>query len=104
MNGNIDLSRIAGIRVRIHWSLLVVFILIVWSLNSGVFPSQNPGHSDGAYLAMAVAAAVFLASILLNEFGHEASGDADIRSVRARRWQLHRRIRSPGLSTPDAQG
>ena len=71
MNGNIDLGRIAGVRVRIHWSLLVVFTLIVWSLGSGVFPSQNPGHSDGAYLAMAVAAAVlFFASLLLHEFGH----------------------------------
>ena len=71
MNGNIDLGRIAGVRVRIHWSLLVVFILIVWSLKSGVFPSENPGHSDGAYLAMAVAAAVlFFASLLLHEFGH----------------------------------
>ena len=29
MNGNIDLGRIAGVRVRIHWSLLVVFTLIV---------------------------------------------------------------------------
>lgn len=71
MNGNIDLGRIAGVRVRIHWSLLVVFTLIVWSLGSGVFPSQNPGHSDGVYLAMAVAAAVlFFASLLLHEFGH----------------------------------
>ena len=71
MNGNIDLGRIAGVRVRIHWSLFVVFILIVWSLKSGVFPSQNPGHSEGAYLAMAVAAAVlFFASLLLHEFGH----------------------------------
>jgi Zn-dependent protease/CBS domain-containing protein len=71
VNGNIDLGRIAGVRVRIHWSLLVVFALIVWSLTSGVFPSQNPGHSDGAYLAMAVAAAVlFFASLLLHELGH----------------------------------
>jgi Zn-dependent protease/predicted transcriptional regulator len=71
VSGNIDLGRIAGVRVRINWSLLVVFTLIVWSLASGVFPSQNPGHSDGAYLAMGVAAALlFFASLLLHELGH----------------------------------
>jgi Zn-dependent protease/predicted transcriptional regulator len=71
VSGNIDLGRIAGVRVRINWSLLVVFTLIVWSLASGVFPSQNPGHSDGAYLVMGVAAAVlFFVSLLLHELGH----------------------------------
>jgi Zn-dependent protease/CBS domain-containing protein len=71
MNGNLELGRIAGVRVRINWSLLVVFALIVWSLAAGVFPRQNPGHSDGVHLAMAVAAAVlFFVSILLHELGH----------------------------------
>jgi len=51
--------------------LLAVFALIVWSLTDGVFPSQNPGLSDGTYLAMAVVAAVlFFASLLLHELGH----------------------------------
>ena len=33
--------------IGINWSWLVVFALIVWSLAAGVFPSQNPGPSDG---------------------------------------------------------
>ena len=71
MNGTVNLGRIAGVQVRIHWSLLVVFILIVWSLADGVFPSQNPGHSDGVYLAMGIVAAVlFFVSLLLHELGH----------------------------------
>jgi Zn-dependent protease len=71
MNGNLTLGRFGGIQVRINWSWLVVFALIVWSLADGVFPSQNPGHSDGVYLAMAVAAALlFFASLLLHELGH----------------------------------
>jgi Zn-dependent protease len=71
MNGNLELGRIGGIRIRIHWSWLVVFALIVWSLADGVFPAQNPDLSDGAYLAMAVVAAVlFFASVLLHELGH----------------------------------
>ncbi len=71
MNGNLTLGRFGGIQVRINWSWLVVFTLIVWSLAAGIFPSQNPGHSDGVYLAMAIVAAfLFFASLLLHELGH----------------------------------
>jgi Zn-dependent protease len=71
MDGNFTIGRFGGIEVRLHWSLLAVFALIVWSLTDGVFPSQNPGLSDGTYLGMAIVAAVlFLASILLHELGH----------------------------------
>src|ERR687892_1177773 len=71
MDGNFTVGRFGGIEVRLHWSLLAVFALIVWSLTDGVFPSQNPGLSDGTYLAMAIVAALlFLASILLHELGH----------------------------------
>jgi Zn-dependent protease len=71
VNGNFTLGRIGGIEVRVNWSWLVVFALIVWSLAEGVFPSQNPGLSHGVHIAMAVAAAVlFFASLLLHELGH----------------------------------
>ena len=71
MNGNLTLGRLGGVEVRIHWSLLVVFTLIVWSLAATVFPSQNPELSDGVHLAMAVVAALlFFASVLLHELGH----------------------------------
>jgi Zn-dependent protease/CBS domain-containing protein len=71
VNGNIRLGRIGGVEVRINWSWLVIFALIVWSLADGVFPSQNPGLSDGVHLAMAIVAALlFFASLLLHELGH----------------------------------
>ena len=71
MGGNFTIGRFGGIEVRLHWSLIVVFALIVWSLADGVFPSENPGLSDGTYLGIAVVAALlFLTSILLHELGH----------------------------------
>jgi Zn-dependent protease len=71
MDGNFTIGRFGGIEVRLHWSLIVVFALIVWSLADGVLPSENPGLSDGTYLGVAVVAALlFLASILLHELGH----------------------------------
>ena len=46
MTSSITLGRIAGIRIGIHWSWLVVFGLITWSLATAVFPDQNPGLGD----------------------------------------------------------
>ncbi len=71
VNGNIRLGRVGGVEVRINWSWLVIFALIVWSLADGVFPSQNPGLSGGVHLAMAIVAALlFFVSLLLHELGH----------------------------------
>jgi Zn-dependent protease/CBS domain-containing protein len=65
------LGRIAGIRIGVNWSWLVVFALIVWTLASGIFPETNPGLGDRTYAAMAVVAAVlFFASLVLHEYGH----------------------------------
>jgi Zn-dependent protease/CBS domain-containing protein len=71
MDGNFSIGRFGGVEVRLSWSLLIVFALLVWSLTDGIFPSQNPGLSHGTYLTMAIVAAVlFLVSILLHELGH----------------------------------
>jgi Zn-dependent protease len=71
VNSSFELGRIAGIRIGINWSWLVVFVLLVWSLASGVFPAQNDGLSDATYLAMALAAtALFFATLLAHELGH----------------------------------
>jgi Zn-dependent protease/CBS domain-containing protein len=71
LSGNISLGRIGGVEVRINWSWLVIFALIVWTLADGVFPSTNPGLSGNTHLAMAIVAAlVFVVSIVLHELGH----------------------------------
>jgi Zn-dependent protease/CBS domain-containing protein len=71
LSGNISLGRIGGVEVRINWSWLVIFALIVWTLADGVFPSTNPGLSGNTHLAMAIVAALlFVVSILLHELGH----------------------------------
>ena len=71
MGDSFQLGRIAGIRIGINWSWLVVFALIVWTLAANIFPHHNPGLADGTYLAMAlVAAFLFFGSLLLHELGH----------------------------------
>jgi Zn-dependent protease/CBS domain-containing protein len=78
MTDSFRLGRIAGVEIGVNWSVLVILALIVWSLNSAVFPSQNPGLGDGTYLAMAVVAAViFFGSILAHELGHAVQARRD---------------------------
>ena len=70
MTSSFRLGRVAGIEIGANWSWLLVVALIVWSLAAGVFPQSNPGPSDGAYVALAVAAVLCFASLTLHELGH----------------------------------
>jgi Zn-dependent protease len=71
VGASIEIGRIAGIRIGVNWSWLIVFALIAWTLADAVFPHQNPGLADGTYVAMALVAAIlFFASLLLHELGH----------------------------------
>ena len=58
MHPTITLARIAGIRIGVNWSWLIVFALIVWTLESTVFPSTYPDLTTTTYVAMAAVAAV----------------------------------------------
>jgi Zn-dependent protease/predicted transcriptional regulator len=78
MNPSFTIARIAGIRISANWSWLIVFALIVWTLESTIFPASNPGLSTATYAAMAVAAAIlFFASLLLHELGHALQAKRD---------------------------
>jgi Zn-dependent protease len=70
MRPTIRFGRIAGIEVGVHWSLLVIGVLLVGSLAGGVLPASAP-DAHGSYLAAAVLAVVFFfASILAHELAH----------------------------------
>ena len=71
MATSIRLGRIAGVEVGLHWSLAIVFVLIVWSLAGQVLPEMVPGQPQPAYwLVSAPAALLFYASLLSHEMGH----------------------------------
>ncbi len=71
MHASLSLGRLAGVKIGINWSWLVILALISASLGFAVFPTTNPGYGGGVYAAMAVAAAVlFFVSLLLHELGH----------------------------------
>lgn len=65
------LFRVEGIPVDIQWTWLFVFVLVVWSLATNLFPATYPGLSGPTYLLMAlVATASFFGSILVHELSH----------------------------------
>lgn len=67
----IRLGRVAGFPVGMNWSVLVIAWLLTWSLATGGLPHGAPGHAPGTYWAFgAVAAVVFLASLLAHELAH----------------------------------
>ena len=71
MQSSFTLLRVKGIPIGAHWSWLLVFGLLLWSLARVLFPATYPGLDDQTYLAMGIATAVlFFASILLHEIGH----------------------------------
>jgi Zn-dependent protease len=78
MSPSFTIARIAGIRIGVNWSWLIVFALIVWTLESTVFPESNPGLATATYVSMAVGAAIlFFASLLLHELGHALQAKRD---------------------------
>lgn len=78
MGDSIFLGRIAGIRIGINWSVLLLSALLVWTLSQSVLPEALPDRSQALYVALALVAAVlFLASILLHELGHALQARRD---------------------------
>lgn len=71
MTDSVRLGRIAGIRVGVHWSLLVMVALVAGGLAQNRFAYDAPGHSGGAYALAGILTAVgLLAGVLLHELGH----------------------------------
>lgn len=71
MRDTIRLGRIAGVRVGLHWSLLVMVALVASGLAQNRFAVEAPGHSGTAYaLAGGLTALGLLVGVLLHELGH----------------------------------
>jgi Zn-dependent protease/CBS domain-containing protein len=71
MNQNIRLGRVAGVPVGANWSVLAIFVLIVWELADLVLPGYHPHDARAVYWAAAtVGALLFFASLLAHEASH----------------------------------
>ncbi len=78
-----DLFRIAGVRIAIDVSWLIIFVLILWSLSVGYFPRAYPGYGTGLYWGIGfVATVLFFASVVFHELAHAMVGNAYGQRVR----------------------
>jgi Zn-dependent protease len=67
----VNLFRVFGVQIAIDYSWLIVFVLVLWSLAAGYFPSQYPGYSGWSYAAAGLAGTVlFFSSVLVHELSH----------------------------------
>jgi len=65
------LGRIAGVRIGVNWSVLLIFGIIAFGLAQGRLPDAHPGYTQVAYWAAGlVTAVVFFASLLAHELAH----------------------------------
>lgn len=82
---SIQIGRIYRIPIHLHFTLIVVFVLIAWTLSTGFMPQQYPDLESNSYWTMGVAGAfILIVSVLLHELSH---------SIMATRYGLHvRRI------------
>jgi Zn-dependent protease len=68
---SVQVGRIKGIPVRIHFTLVISFLLVSWTLAGAFMPEFVPGLTAPEYWAIGIAgAAILFASTLLHELSH----------------------------------
>ncbi|MDT0341568.1 site-2 protease family protein [Streptomyces litchfieldiae] len=71
MRATFSLGRIAGVRVGVHWSVLLIFALIATGLATGRLPEAYPDRAWPLYATAGLGTAlVFFASLLAHELAH----------------------------------
>ncbi len=71
MNQNVRLGTVDGVPVGANWSILAIFVLIVWELADLILPGYHPHDARALYWVVGLVAAVlFFASLLAHEVSH----------------------------------
>jgi Zn-dependent protease len=69
--GGLYLFRVAGIRIHVDRSWILIFLLVLWSLSFGYLPHAEPDRPALAYWVAGLAATLlFFCSILAHELAH----------------------------------
>ncbi|MFH1560600.1 MAG: site-2 protease family protein [Chloroflexota bacterium] len=83
MSGVVQLGRLFGISIGVHFSWIFIFLLIAWSLASSYLPDEYPGWSTNTYWGVgAAASALLFVSVLIHELSHSLVATSRGRKVR----------------------
>lgn len=70
-NSSLQITTIYGIPIRLHFSLVIVFFLISWTLAYGFMPEYSPGLTQNQYWFMSIIGTIILfLSVLVHELSH----------------------------------
>lgn len=68
---SLQIARVKGIPIKLHFTLIIVFVLVSWTLASGTMPRYFPNLDSPSYWAMGISGAFILfLSVLLHELAH----------------------------------
>lgn len=68
---SITVAKVRNIRIKIHYTFIMIFVLVTWSLSAYLIPISIPGLSFASNLYIAVTgAAVLFGSVILHELAH----------------------------------
>ena len=71
MPGSFRIARILGIDLRVHFSWVLIFLLVTFSLADQVFPFTYPTWSQQkTIIVAAITALLFFGSVVVHEFAH----------------------------------
>ncbi len=68
---SLEISKVKGVPIRLHFTLIIILALLSWTLSSGFMPRFYPNLDPLAYWIMGVAGAIILIfSVFLHELAH----------------------------------
>jgi Zn-dependent protease len=68
---SLQIARVKGIPIKLHFTLIIVFVLVSWTLASGTMPRYFPSLYHPSYWIMGISGAFILFfSVLLHELAH----------------------------------
>jgi Zn-dependent protease len=71
MSGTLQIARLFGIEIKLHFSWIFIFLLIAWSLAGSYLPQNYPGWSTNRYWVVGILGSISLfACVLVHELSH----------------------------------
>jgi Zn-dependent protease len=68
---SLQVAKVKGIPIKLHFTLAIVFALIAWTLAVSYMPLLYPGLPQSAYWIMGILGGILLfISVLLHELSH----------------------------------